>query len=638
MRRVFGRWWRASSGGGRGARLRAGPVHRWRYVGRTPERVLIAPPDLRLADPQIALEIYYGRFPLAGHLVETGGQVAVPGSTSPIARPGKPRCMASAGCAICAPPAPSSPPPMRRALVGDWIVIAWRACWQVRLGAGHHGAGASLPGCSIPRSCCRARNSRSTAPSCSRSPCRSAILRSAATDMPDGEERLRARIALAFAALSLPVPPSALRAATRNLAERARAADPAGWRPHLAQPRWRCSSCWPISCRCARPMPTRPKTPPDALIHAIDRMLPALRFFRHQDGALPASTAWARPSRTASPPSCATTTSAAAPLLHAPHSGYERLAIGGTTVIADTGAGAAGRGLAATPMPAACRSRCPPAAITSSSIAGVDAFGPDDFRPLGARHRRHIRPPPSTTPRRRASVTRPASTGCCARRWSPVRARCAPPAAMPPTATASSPAMTAMSPASASSTNASFTFPRAAICSPGSIVSTVPAANRRATMAATWSRCAFTFTRTSRSTATATDRFVLAAGGADSWSFACDPVAAAIEESIFFAGLARSSPQQPDCRQFQGLSHARGRLAAGHGSAPSSGRRKASAGSAKADRGLVAIRRSALPFQHGSLPAPACASGKLTQCGRTSSWPSRRNRFPRPIWSGSGGR
>ena len=55
-------------------RLRAGPVYRWRYTGRTPERVLIAPPDLRLADPQIALEIYYGRFPLSGHLVETGGK------------------------------------------------------------------------------------------------------------------------------------------------------------------------------------------------------------------------------------------------------------------------------------------------------------------------------------------------------------------------------------------------------------------------------------------------------------------------------------------------------------------------------------------------------------------------------------
>ncbi len=55
-------------------RIRSGPVYRWRYAGRTPERVLVAPPDLRLADPQIALEIYYGRFPLSGHLVETGGR------------------------------------------------------------------------------------------------------------------------------------------------------------------------------------------------------------------------------------------------------------------------------------------------------------------------------------------------------------------------------------------------------------------------------------------------------------------------------------------------------------------------------------------------------------------------------------
>jgi uncharacterized heparinase superfamily protein len=55
-------------------RLRSGPIHRWRYSGRTPERVLIAPPDLRRADPQVASEIYHGRFPLAGQVVETGGR------------------------------------------------------------------------------------------------------------------------------------------------------------------------------------------------------------------------------------------------------------------------------------------------------------------------------------------------------------------------------------------------------------------------------------------------------------------------------------------------------------------------------------------------------------------------------------
>src|SRR4029078_6662306 len=63
-------------------RVRAGPARRRRYVGRTPPRVLIAPPDLRIADPVMALEIYSGRFPLAGHLVETGG-----GSPLPAPRP-----------------------------------------------------------------------------------------------------------------------------------------------------------------------------------------------------------------------------------------------------------------------------------------------------------------------------------------------------------------------------------------------------------------------------------------------------------------------------------------------------------------------------------------------------------------------
>ena len=54
-------------------RLRAGPAYRWRYAGRAPERVLIAPPDLRLPDKQIADEIYHGRYPLAGHMIDTGG-------------------------------------------------------------------------------------------------------------------------------------------------------------------------------------------------------------------------------------------------------------------------------------------------------------------------------------------------------------------------------------------------------------------------------------------------------------------------------------------------------------------------------------------------------------------------------------
>ena len=102
-------------------RLRSGPVYHWRFSGRVPERVLIAPPDLRLADPQIALEIYYGRFPLSGHLVETGGQSPF---QMPVSNRGWQkslhgfrwlRHMRAAGTELAAANA--------RALVSDWIAI-----------------------------------------------------------------------------------------------------------------------------------------------------------------------------------------------------------------------------------------------------------------------------------------------------------------------------------------------------------------------------------------------------------------------------------------------------------------------------------------------------------------------------------
>ena len=144
-------------------RLRAGPIYHWRYKGRTPERVLIAPPDLRLADPQIALEIYYGRFPLSGHLVETGGKspfqldIANPQWAKSLHGFRWLRHMRAAGTELAAANA--------RALVSDWIQIHGSPHLRRRLGSRRHRASASSPGCSIRRSCCRAPSSRSTAPS-----------------------------------------------------------------------------------------------------------------------------------------------------------------------------------------------------------------------------------------------------------------------------------------------------------------------------------------------------------------------------------------------------------------------------------------------------------------------------------------
>jgi uncharacterized heparinase superfamily protein len=72
---------------------------------------------------------------------------------------------------------------------------------------------------------------------------------------------------------------------------------------------------------------------------------------------------------------------AGAPLLHMPHSGYERLSMGGTTVIADTGA----------PPPSEVSSRAHAGCLSFEMSSGrhnfivnsgVDTFGDFEFRPL----------------------------------------------------------------------------------------------------------------------------------------------------------------------------------------------------------------------------------------------------------------
>jgi uncharacterized heparinase superfamily protein len=61
-----------------GRRLRLGavtdPIGRLRTARGAGAQLLIAPPDLRTADPTVAMEIYGGRFAFAGNVVETQGQ------------------------------------------------------------------------------------------------------------------------------------------------------------------------------------------------------------------------------------------------------------------------------------------------------------------------------------------------------------------------------------------------------------------------------------------------------------------------------------------------------------------------------------------------------------------------------------
>ena len=358
-------------------RLRAGPVYRWRYSGRTPERVLIAPPDLRLADPQIALEIYYGRYPFSGHMVETGGhspfqiEVADRGWQKSLHGFRWLRHMRAAGTELAAANA--------RALVSDWIAmhggridgIAWEpGPTAKRIISWLQHSSVVLQGAEFPfyRAFLKSLAVQIR------------YLRAMTPEMPDGRDRLRARIALAFAALSLPAPATALRLATRHLsAELDRQILPDGG--HISRNPMVVLEILADLLPLRQTYANQAETPPATLMGAIDRMLPALRFFRHQDGSLARFNGMGATIHDRIVAILRHDDTVGAPLLHAPHSGYERLSMGDVTVIADTGV----------PPPVevsgSAHAGCLSFELSSGRQhfivnAGIDTYGAAEFRPL----------------------------------------------------------------------------------------------------------------------------------------------------------------------------------------------------------------------------------------------------------------
>ena len=358
-------------------RLRAGPVYRWRYTGRTPERVLIAPPDLRLPDKQIADEIYHGRYPLAGHMIDTGGQSPFQIEFADVAWLRSLhgfrwlRHMREAGTELAAANA--------RALVTDWMAthgrriagVAWEpAVTARRVIAWLQHSTVVLQGADLAfyRAYLRSLAVQIR------------YLRAMAPEMPDGEERLRARAALAYSALSLPASRTALRAATRHLAsELERQILPDGG--HVSRSPLALIELLADLLPLRHTYANQAEAPPDALIAAVERMLPALRFFRHQDGALALFNGMGATVQDRVAAILHHDDTAGQPLANAPHSGYQRLASGGTTVIADTGA----------PPPAEVSHRAHAGCLSFEMSSarqrfivncGVDEFGDDEFLPL----------------------------------------------------------------------------------------------------------------------------------------------------------------------------------------------------------------------------------------------------------------
>ncbi len=358
-------------------RLRSGPIARWRFSGMTPDRILIAPPDLRMADAHIAQEFYAGRIALAGKSVETGG--ASPFEIIPPSEEWQAalhnfrwlRHSREAGTELASVHA--------RTLVSDWMRLYGRniegLTWEPdivakRVIAWLQHSGTLLKDCNLDfyRAFLKSLAFQLR------------YLRTMAPAMDDCEAKLRCRIALVFAALSLPVSAARLTSATRNLElELARQVLPDGG--HISRNPETVLELLTDLLPLRQTYANQSENPPQALVAAIERMLPALRFFRHCDGALAHfnGAGYAMQERIAAVLRHDDT--AGSPLSSAPHSGYQRLTLGNVTVIADTGL--------PPPLSASqdAHAGCLSFELSSGRHryivnAGTDRFGPADFNLL----------------------------------------------------------------------------------------------------------------------------------------------------------------------------------------------------------------------------------------------------------------
>jgi uncharacterized heparinase superfamily protein len=328
--------WAAHVGGHRWRRLVVrfvnNPRYRWQIGLKVPERLLIAPQDLRTGDPTVANEVYAGEFAFAGKVVVTEGRS--PFEVGPPSREwseqllgfGWLRHLRAAGTPIARENA--------RSLVGDWIAIQGRGhpvAWEPEIltrrviswltqaplilqGADHAFYRAFLRSLS--------RQVR--------------YLQRTFSKSRDGYPRLAAAIALALAGLCIADEARLLKRATRRLAhELERQILPDGG--HISRNPAVLVSLLLDLLPLRQAYAARNLPPPRELLNAIDRMMPMLRFFRHGDGAF-AQFNGAGPTPADSIATVLAYDDARGmPISNAPHSGYQRVEGGTSLIIADTG-------------------------------------------------------------------------------------------------------------------------------------------------------------------------------------------------------------------------------------------------------------------------------------------------------------
>jgi uncharacterized heparinase superfamily protein len=314
------------------------------------DRLVIAPQDLRTSDATRASEIYSGRFVFAGKVVICDARSpfeATPPSddwAAVLLGFGWLRHLRAAESGITRANA--------RALIDEWITLESRndpIAWRPEVMARRIVSWLTQATLVLDESDVRfyRRFIRSLTRQVRQ-------LRNSLFDAPDGLPRLQATIALAYAALCMAGQARHIRTATNRLSDDlTRQILPDGG--HISRNPGAVVELLVDLLPLRQVFSSRNIPPPPALLNAVDRLMPMLRFFRHADGNFALFNGMGP-----TPTDLITTILAyddarGTPVANAPHSGYQRLESGGTVVLMDTG-------------------RAPPLAVSQDAHAGCLAI------------------------------------------------------------------------------------------------------------------------------------------------------------------------------------------------------------------------------------------------------------------------
>ncbi|RTL54148.1 MAG: heparinase [Bradyrhizobiaceae bacterium] len=300
------------------------------WPGRN-DRLLIAPHDLRTTDATRAAEIYSGRFVFAGKIVTCHGRSVFdldpPSEDWEIALLGFGwlRHLRAADSAITRANA--------RALIEDWANAKRKSAVGKRADVLARRVISLLSQAPLLLGEADGKFYRRFLRNLTRD---IRYLRYTTLDIPDGVARLQVLIALCYASLCLANQTKFIRTATKKLSdELQRQILPDGG--HISRNPGALVELMLDLLPLRQTFAARNIAPPQALLNAIDRMMPMLRFFRHGDGS------FALFNGMSTAPSGDVATLLAyddahgTPMPHMPHAGYQRVDAGPMMVIADVG-------------------------------------------------------------------------------------------------------------------------------------------------------------------------------------------------------------------------------------------------------------------------------------------------------------